>query len=196
MSHALLEPSPLRSADLEMRPYTGPCYSVQNRLARVAWSFVYCLFFRFSPRPMHGWRRFLLRCFGAKLGRGTRVYSRARVWAPWNLDVGESVGIADDAEIYNPAMITIGDFAVISQGAYLCAASHNYRQWSFTLIAAPIHIGSHAWIAARAIVQMGVTISDGCIVGAGSVVTRSLPAWSVCAGNPCRFVKHYEKSTH
>jgi len=143
---------------------------------------------------MHGWRRLLLRCFGAEIGPGSRVYPRARIWAPWNLRTGKVAAIADDAEIYNPALVELGDYVIVSQGAYLCAASHDYRQWTFPLISKPILIGPHAWVAARAMIQMGITIGEGCVVGLGSVVTHDLPAWTVCAGNPCCVVRHYEKS--
>jgi putative colanic acid biosynthesis acetyltransferase WcaF len=139
------------------------------------------------------WRRFLLRCFGAHVGRGSRIYSHARIWAPWNLRLGEVVAIADGAEVYNPSPIDIGDCAIISQGAYLCGASHDYRLWRFPLISKPIVIERHAWVAARAIVQMGVRVGEGCVIGAGSVVTRDLPPWTVCVGNPCRVIKEYEK---
>ena len=193
MSQGLRPRTPLVEKDQGCRPYIGPCYSFPNRAGRTLWALIYVVLFRSSPRPLHGWRRFLLRCFGASIGRGSRVYPKARVWAPWNLTLGAVVGVADDVEIYNPAPISVGDYAVISQGAYLCAASHDYRLWQFPLVARPISIGSHAWVAARAIVQMGVTLGDGCVVGCGSVVTRSLPAWSVCAGNPCRILKQYEK---
>jgi putative colanic acid biosynthesis acetyltransferase WcaF len=104
------------------------------------------------------------------------------------------VAIGDHVEIYNPAQVSVADYAVISQGVYLCTASHDYRRWSFPLIEQPITIGAHVWVASRAIVQMGVILEEGCVVGAGSVVTRNLPAWTVCAGNPCRVIKHYDKS--
>ena len=103
----------------------------------------------------------------------------------------EGASIANAAEVYNPDWVRIGQYAVVSQGAYLCGASHDYRKWHFPLISAPITIGEHAWIAARAIVHMGIRIGDGCVIGAGSVVTRDMPAWSVCAGNPCKVIKSY-----
>src|SRR5262249_21498105 len=105
---------------LPHRPYTGANYPLRNRLGRALWNRVYAAWFRWSPRPAHGWRRLLLRCFGARIGAGSRVYPRARIWAPWNLELGQIVAVADDAEIYNPAPVRIGDCAVISQGAYLC----------------------------------------------------------------------------
>lgn len=173
--------------------YFAPSFSFRNRAARFLWSFVYLFLFRPSPRPLHGWRRFLLRCFGARVGRGSRVFGRARIWAPWRLTVGDAAAIADDADIYNPAGVEIRDNAIVSQGAYLCGASHDYRRWDFPLVARPIVIDRHAWVAARAIVHMGVTIGEGCVIGAASNVTRDMPPWSVCAGNPCRVLKPYAK---
>src|SRR5437588_7475916 len=180
--------------DAELTKMTTSPYTVAHQLARAAWSLVWLLLFRPSPRPFHPWRRLLLKLFGARIGSGTRIYPAAIIWAPWNLQAGEVVAIADGAEIYNPSLIKLGDYSIISQGAYLCGASHDYTRWSFPLLSKPIVVESHAWIAARAIVQMGVAVGEGCVIGAGSVVTKSMPAWSVCAGNPCRVVKTYAKS--
>jgi len=167
---------------------------MRDRMRRGIWKFAWLFLFRVSPRPFHVWRRLVLSCFGAKVGRGCHVYPKATIWAPWNLNLGEAACVGDRAEIYNPSRIQIGDYAVVSQGAYLCGASHDYRRWDFPLITKPITIGKHAWVAARVIVQMGVCVGDGCVIGAGSVVTKDMPAWSVCAGNPCRVLRPYEKN--
>ncbi len=171
----------------------GPSFSLGNRAARQVWNVAWLLLFRPTPRPFHAWRRLVLRCFGARVGPGAHIYPGARVWAPWNLTIGCSAAIADGAEVYNPSPVTIGEFAVISQGVYLCGASHDYEQWAFPLVSEPIVIGAHAWVAARAIVHMGITLGDGCVVAAGSVVTHDLPAWTVCAGAPCRPARTYAK---
>lgn len=168
-------------------------FSLGNRAARQLWSIVWLLLFRPTPRFCHGWRRLLLQLFGARVGAGAHVYAGAKIWAPWNLVLGREAAIADGADIYNADRIEIGEYAVISQGAYLCGASHDYRSWDFPLVAAPIVVGARAWVAARAIVHMGVTLGEGCVVGAGSVVTRDMPAWTVCAGVPCRPIKPYAK---
>lgn len=107
--------------------------------------------------------------------------------------MGPHAAIADGAEVYNPSPISIGAFAVISQGAYLCGASHDYTSGRFPLTTKPIVVMDHAWVAARAIVQMGVTIGEGCVIGAGSVVIRDMPPWTVCAGNPCQGLRTYSR---
>ena len=137
---------------------------------------------------MHAWRAFLLRLFGAQLGPHSRIYPRARIWAPWNLVCEDTVSIADEAEIYNPALITLRSHSIISQQAYLCGATHDFNDPAFPMIWAPISIGSYAWIGARAVVQMGITVGDGAILGLGAIATRDLEAWSVNAGVPARKV--------
>jgi len=102
-------------------PYRAASLSLSHRLRRQLWNTVYVLLFRTSPRPFHGWRAFLLRLFGARLGKGVHVYPRAKVWAPWNLELGDHVGIADDTNIYNMALISIGRYSVIPR-ARICAA--------------------------------------------------------------------------
>jgi len=180
--------------EFDLAAFVRPSFPLGNRVRRTIWNFVYIALFRFSPRPLHAWRRWILRCFGARTGRECHVYPRAIIWAPWNLCLGEAACIGDRAEIYNPSTIEIGDYAVVSQGAYLCGASHDYRKWEFPLVSKSIVVGNHAWVAARAIVQMGVRLGEGCVIGAGSVVTKDMPAWTVCAGNPCRAIKPYEKT--
>jgi putative colanic acid biosynthesis acetyltransferase WcaF len=164
-------------------------FSLRNRAGRALWALAATLLVRSTPRPLHAWRAAVLRLFGAKLGRGCRVYPGAIIWAPWNLVCGDGACIASGAEVYNPAVITIGEGAVISQGAYLCAASHDYDAPGFPLVSKPVTIGRDAWVAARAIVLPGVTIGEGCVIGAGSVVTKDTPPRTVCAGNPCRVVR-------
>ena len=164
-------------------------YPVRNRTARLLWLVVYRLLYRISPRPCHGWRACILRLFGARVGARCHIYPGAHIWAPWNLVCGEAACIADDAEVYNPACVTIGRDAVVSQGTLLCTATRDYRDASFPLVHGQITIGAGAWIAARAIVLPGVTIGDRTVIGAGAVVTESTPSDVVCAGNPARVIR-------
>jgi putative colanic acid biosynthesis acetyltransferase WcaF len=169
-------------------------FGIKNQLARILWSGAWFMLFKLSPRGFHNWRCLILKIFGAKLGRGCHIYANAKIWAPWNLRCGNVVAIADGAEIYNPALITLEDYSIVSQGAYLCGASHNYKSHSFELISAPITIRTQGWVAARAIILMGVTVHEGAIVAAGSVVSRDVPAWTIYAGNPAKFIKKYERN--
>lgn len=169
--------------------HTGPSFSIRNRMARVLWSVCCFLFFRYTPRPLHGFRSFVLRCFGAKVGRGVHVYPGAKIWAPWNLNLADGCSIASGATAYSQGIITIGINSVISQGVNLCAGTHDYTLTGFPLVTQPINIGNEVWIAAEAFVHPGVTIADGCVIGARAVVTKDMPAWMVCTGHPCQPIK-------
>lgn len=186
-SHSLQD-SPVSSMT-QTDPYLTPAFSLSNRLLRAVWGFVYVIFFRSSPRPFHAWRAFLLRCFGAKLGKNCHVYGRARIWAPWNLECDEQATIGDEAIVYNPMRVTLGSHAIISQQAYLCGATHDYEDPRFPLVAFPISIGSYAWICARATVQAGVSVGAGAVLALGGVASRDLEPWTVYAGVPARKVK-------
>jgi putative colanic acid biosynthesis acetyltransferase WcaF len=171
-----------------MPEITSP-HSRGNRLARIAWGGVQATLFRLSPRPLYRWRNWLLRLFGARLDRTARVLPRARIWAPWNLRMGAYACIADDVDVYCVAPISIGDYAVVSQYSYLCAASHDFEDVRHLLTAAPIVIGRRCWLAADVFVGPGVNVGEGTLVGARSSVFGDLPAWSVAAGTPAKVVR-------
>ncbi len=175
-----------RAVDISDKP--SP-HSLRNRLLRLLWNWVYTLLFRPSPRVFHGWRRVLLRCFGAKVAGSAHVHARAKIWAPWNLSLGEHSTIAPDVDCYCAAPITIGDHTTVSQYSYLCTAEHDISHPRFVVTAQPIVIGSQAWIAADVFVAPGVTINDGAVVGARSSVFRDVAAWTVVVGSPARYLK-------
>ena len=170
-------------------PYREPSFTLGHRLRRQAWNIVYALLFRPSPRPCHAWRAWLLRLFGARLGQGCHVYPSVKIWAPWNLLLGNSVGVGDGVNLYCMDRIEIGDYAVISQGAHLCGGTHDYNSANFQLVVKPIVIGAYAWICAEAFIHLGVIVPSGAVVGARAVVTKSLLVpWAVYGGHPCHQV--------
>lgn len=103
--------------------------------------------------------------------------------------MGEFSAIGDAAEIYNLALVQIGPNSVVSQRSYLCTATHDYTKSDFPIYSLPIKIGASAWVAACAFIGPGINVGEGAVVGACSVVTKDVPPWTVCAGNPCRVLK-------
>jgi putative colanic acid biosynthesis acetyltransferase WcaF len=170
-------------------PFLRAAYPLRNRLLRALWGVVYHLLFRFSPRPMHGWRRLLLRAFGATMGRDCHINSKARIWAPWNLVCGDVATLAEGAIVYNPKTVTLGSHSIVSQDAYLCGATHDYDHPDFPLISSTISIGDYAWVCARASVMPGVRLGEGAVLGLGAVATKNLEPWTVYAGAPARRIK-------
>ncbi len=173
----------------ETDPYLAPAFPLADRIRRALWQIACLLLFRISPRPFHAWRRFVLRSFGASIGRDCHIYPGVRIWAPWNLRCEDVVAIADGAIVYNPSLISIGSHATISQEAYLCGATHAYEQPGFPLVSSEIHVGPRAWVCARATVQPGITIGEGAVLALASVATRDLAPWGVYAGIPARRIK-------
>ncbi len=164
-------------------------HSLRNKLGRVVWALVWGTVFRWSPRVFFGWRRFLLRCFGAVIGKNARISPSVKVWAPWNLVVGDEVAIAHDVDCYCVDRLSIGSHATISQYSFLCTATHDIADPHMKLISSPIQISGQSWVCAGVFVSPGVTVGEGAVVGAMSVVTRDVEPWTVVAGNPARVIR-------
>ena len=180
--------SPILSTS-ERVPRTLVVLSAGNKLARLLWAVVYVLLYRPSPRPLHGWRRLLLRLFGARIGAGVHPYPRARIWAPWNLVMEPGSGLADDVDCYSVALIHIGREATVSQYSYLCTASHDPDVPGLPLVAAPIRIGDRAWVGADAFAAPGVSIAEGAAVGARPTGLNKVAAGEIVGGTPARFIR-------
>lgn len=163
-------------------------FSTAVMVRRILWG-IGRWFFRLSPRPCFGWRRFVLRCFGAKIGRDVNTYPSTWIYFPWNLTVGDWSAIGAEAFIYNLGPVTIGEKVTVSHRAQLCAGTHDYTLPNLPLIKPPIVIKEQAWICADAFVGPGVTVGEGAIVGARCVVMRNVEPWAIMAGNPAQFIK-------
>jgi putative colanic acid biosynthesis acetyltransferase WcaF len=161
-------------------------------LGRALWNIVWLLLFRPTPRLFHFWRCFLLRSFGAKLGKAVHVYPSAKIWAPWNLEMDDHACLSEQVDCYSVAPIKIGKHSTVSQYSFLCSASHDYTVSSMPLISAPINIGMHVWITSDVFVGPGVSIGDGAVVTTRSSVFNDLPAWMVARGTPAAPVKPRE----
>jgi putative colanic acid biosynthesis acetyltransferase WcaF len=167
-------------------------YTQSELVRRVLWMFAQPLF-QLSPRTFFGWRAFLLRCFGARIGREVHIYSSTTIYYPWNLSVGDYSALGEEALIYNLGSVTIGERVTVSHRAHLCAGTHDYVKTSLPLLKPPITVANDAWICTEAFVGPGVHVGEGAVVGARAVAMKDVPDWSVVAGNPARFLKRREK---
>jgi putative colanic acid biosynthesis acetyltransferase WcaF len=165
---------------------------LSNRLARLAWNWVWLLLFRPTPSLLFGWRRFLLRLFGARIGKGVHVYPSVSVWAPWNLQMEDRSALGPGVNCYSVGPIFVGANATVSQNAHLCSAGHDIADIRFRLTIRPIRIGSNAWVAADAFVGPGVSIGEGAVVGARAAVFKEVKPWMVVGGNPAKVLKKRE----
>ena len=163
-----------------------------HRLKRVAWAIVNAFVF---PLVSNRYRKFLLKLFGAKIRLHVRIYRSVKIYAPWNLEIiGEHgpVCIGPRVEIYNKDKVVFGNDIVVSQDSYICTATHDVTSPSMNLVTKPIVINDQVWIAAKATILPGVTVGEGVIVGACSVVSKDVPPWSIVVGNPAEVVKKRE----
>lgn len=174
--------------DGDMLAFPSP-HPFRNKLARWLWQAVWLVLYRPSPRSLHGWRRFLLRLFGAKIAGEAHPYPAVKIWAPWNLEMGHLSCLADGVDCYCVDRVILEPHARVSQYSFLCTATHDYSDLSMPLVTKPIRIREQAWVCADVFVGPGVSIGAGAVVAARSVVHRDVPSWTVVAGNPARFIK-------
>lgn len=161
----------------------------RSKITVQLWWIIQATLFRCSPQFMYGWRRFLVRCFGAKIGKKVIIRPSVKITYPWKLQIGDYSWIGDDVSLYTLGKITIGSNAVISQKVYLCTGTHDYNSSDFKILSQPISIEDKCWLATDVYVAPGVTIDKGTVVGARSSVYSDLPSNKVCVGNPAKPIK-------
>jgi len=173
--------------------FKKPSFSLKNRLQRMGWSTVSVPLFKATPAKFFmAWRRQLLRVFGAKIGKGVNIYPNVKIWAPWNLEMGDESCLSNNVHCYNMDTVTIGKRVVVSQNCIICCGSHDYNDINHPVITKPITIEDYAWVTMNVFIQPGVTIHRGAVIGAGSIVSKDMPEMMVCAGNPCKPIKKRE----
>ncbi len=164
-------------------------YTPLHYIRKFLWQIIYWTLFRFSHRLMYGWRNFLLRLMGAKVGKSVRIFPSVAITYPWNLEIGDNSIIAWEVRIYNLGKIFIGNKTIISQSAHICAGDHDYHSPKFTLLMPSITIGNEVWIAADAFIGPRVTVNHFSVVGARAVVVKDVPEGMVVGGNPAKVIK-------
>lgn len=164
-------------------------HSSANKAGRLFWQMAWLLLFRSVPWFWHAPRRALLRLFGARVGRGAQIMPSVRIWAPWNLSLGDHATVSHGVDLYDVDRIEIGAHATISQRAFLCTATHDIDHPNMPLVTAPVKIGHGAWVCAEAYVHPGVEIGVDAVAGVRAVVLHDVLPGQVVGGNPAKFLR-------
>ena len=165
---------------------SAPGYRGRSAVFVQLWWLVQATLFRASPQVLYGFRRWLLRCFGAQIGKGVVIRASAQITYPWKVTIGDHSWIGDEVVLYSFADIKIGTSSVVSQRSYLCAGTHNFRSVGFEIMSLPITIEDEVWLATDVFVAPGVTVGRGTVVGARSSVFKDLPPMVICTGSPAK----------
>lgn len=168
-------------------------YSVSNKLRRLVWNATWACLARPFPRSMAmGWKRMLLRVFGAKMASTATVYATVKVFQPWLLTMDDYACLGEGVDCYNTVSIHIGRNATVSQRAFLCTAGHDITDLHHHQTDAPIMIEDRAWVCAEVFVGQGVIVGEGAVCAARAVVIKNVEPWTIVGGNPAKFIKKRE----
>lgn len=168
--------------------YSSPWPKGQAILIRV-WEVVWALFVRWLPKPFYRWHVLLLKMFGCKIHGHVFIAPSCRIYAPWLLEMGEHSCMGARSEIYDLGPVKIGERTTIAQYAYICNGTHELSNPNLPLLVGDVEIGDDVFVGAKAIILPGLKLANGCVVGAGSVLTKNTESFRIYAGNPARYIK-------
>ena len=169
-----------------------PFHPGGNAVKRLLWFYVNAIFFKTSIIPSSAFKVFLLRMFGARIGKNVTIKPSVNIKYPWFLQIGDESWIGENVWIDSLVMISIGANVCLSQGAVLLTGSHNYKKTSFNLITKEVILEDGVWIGAGAMVNLGITAASHSVLTSGSVATKNLQAYSVYQGNPAIKIRDRE----
>lgn len=174
----------------KLSTFKNPEYSTGASLfKRLAWFITSSLIINsYCPVPM-AIKAFVLKLFGAKIGKGVIIKPKLNIKHPWLLSIGNHTWLGENVWIDNLVQVSIGNNCCLSQGAMLLTGNHNYNKSSFDLITGKILIEDGAWVGAKAIVCPGVTMASHSILAVASVATKNTEAYGVYQGNPAVKIK-------
>ena len=165
-------------------------WSFNYRVKLLLWEYVWLLFCKWTPKPFNPWRLFVLRVFGCSIIGTPFVHQRARVDHPWNLTLHHLASIGDRTHLYCLAEIVVQKGAIVAQEVYICTGTHDFSDQMRALQTSPVSIGSDSFIGARSFILPGISVGEGAIIGACSVITRSVDPYISVAGNPAKAIRH------
>lgn len=161
----------------------------KSKITVQLWWIVQGTLFALSPQFFYGWRRFLLRMFGAKIGKGVLLRATVKVTYPWNIEIGDYSWIGEDNVLYSLGKIKIGSHVALAHKVYINTGGHQYDKVSFDIFSEPVVIEDECWLTNDVYVAPGVTIGKGSIIAARSSVLKSMPGGKICVGTPAIAIK-------
>jgi putative colanic acid biosynthesis acetyltransferase WcaF len=161
----------------------------KSKITVQLWWITQATIFAWSPQILYQWRVFLLRLFGAKIGKHVKIRSSVQVTYPWLVSVGDYSWIGDECVLYSLGRIDIGKHVAIAHQVYLNTGGHDYQKKTFDIFSRPVVIEDECWITNDVYVAPGVTIGKGTIVSARSSVLKDLPPGKICVGTPAKPIK-------
>lgn len=176
----------------DLSSFKNPEYNPGSKLKRILWYLVGSCFINSYFLPVSGWKRFWLRVFGAKIGKGVIIKPKVNIKYPWFLEVGDHTWIGENVWIDNLGKVTIGKNVCLSQGALILSGNHNYKKPSFDLIIKEIVLEDGVWVCAKATVVQGVICKSHSVLGVGSVALTDLEAYTIYSGIPAKEVHKRE----
>jgi len=175
------------STDLSI--YDNSWYKPGPIVKRLCWYWVNTVFFKTGLFPFYGLKRFLLKLFGATIGKGVIIKPFVNIKYPWLLELGDHIWIGEHVWIDNLGKVTIGNNVCLSQSAFLLTGNHDFTKKTFDLMVKPITLNEGVWIGAKAIVCPGVVCDKYSLLSVGSVATSNLAAYGIYSGNPAVKIK-------
>ena len=161
----------------------------KSKIAVQLWWIVQGTIFAWSPQFLYGWRSFLLRLFGARIGKQVKIRSTVRITYPWKVSVGDYSWVGEDSVLYSLGNITIGRHVAIAHKVYVNTGGHVYDRKTFDIFEKPVVIEDECWLTNDVYVAPGVTIGKGTIISARSSVLKDMPAGKICVGTPAKPIK-------
>jgi putative colanic acid biosynthesis acetyltransferase WcaF len=169
---------------VKLSSYDNRWYKPGSGIKKFFWHYTNIFFLKSGIFPFYGLKVFLLRSFGAKIGKGVLIKPYVNIKYPWLLEIGNYVWIGEHVWIDNLAQVKIGDNVCISQGAYLLTGNHNYKKPGFDLMLQNIILEDGVWIGARSVVCPGVTCKTHSILTVGSIASVDMEPYTIYRGNP------------
>jgi putative colanic acid biosynthesis acetyltransferase WcaF len=176
---------------VDLNSYTKGDYNSQKGIVmRLVWYFINIIFFKSYLFPFYSFKRFLLKLFGAKIGKMVVIKPGVNIKYPWFLSIGDYTWIGEGVWIDNLTHVKIGSHVCISQGALLLTGNHNYKKISFDLIIGEIELKEGVWIGAKSLVCLNVKCETHSVLSAGSLANHDLEAYGIYQGNPAVKIKN------